>query len=227
MINSNLKLSEIVNQSLDNAQILNKYGLDFCCGGQRTLKAACEEKKLDENIILNELNEAKNNISPKTKFENWSAKFLMDYIYNNHHNYIRDKGPLIKNLLNKIEQVHGRKHPELKEINNLFNEIDKEINDHLIEEETTLLTEKNYSEYDENKKNNLINLIETAILDHEKEGIKIKELIKLSDNFKTPTDACTTYKLAFNELKNYIEDLLIHIHLENNILFPKIKTEIQ
>lgn len=227
MITIEQKLSEIVNLNFDNASILNKYGLDFCCGGKISLKEACKEKNINERLILDELNAGKINKGIKQNIQGWNSKFLMDYIFHNHHSFIREKGPDIIIYLNKIQKIHGVKHPELKEIYELFNEIHEEILIHLIEEEKNFIIEKPYSESNEIQKQNLIRTIKSALDEHELVGQKIKKIISLSNQYKLPIDACSTYKIAFFELKNYIEDLFIHIHLENNVLFPKIEEEIE
>lgn len=227
MITSDQKLSEIINLNFHNANILNKYGLDFCCGGKISLKEACNEKNINEKLILDELNTNNKNKVINLNIQSWNSKFLMDYIFHNHHSFIREKGPDLRGYLNKIMRVHGVNHPELKEIYELFNEIHEEILIHLIEEEKTFLIEKAYSEINDIQKQNIIHTIKSALDDHEMIGQQIKKIINLSNNYKLPEDACNTYKLAFFELKNYIEDLFIHIHLENNVLFPKIEEEIK
>ncbi len=223
-------LGEIATKDLRKAEIFKKYGLDFCCGGKKTLKQACAEKGLDAAAIEQEL--AQTNISANLRplpYNDWSIDFLADYIQNMHHGYVRKTLPEIRSYAAKVAAVHQQEHPELIQIAELVEEIHEELSAHMVKEEKVLFPY--VKELVKAKANtqplyaaqfgtvqNPINMME---MEHEMVGKNLEQIRLLSKNYALPADACASYKLLFSLLNEFESDLFIHIHLENNILFPK------
>ena len=223
-------LGEIAAKDLRKAQVFKKYGLDFCCGGKKTVKQACADKGLDVTKIEHELQQAdKNFTSRPLPYNDWSLDFLSDYIVNTHHSYIKKSLPDIRAYASKVARVHGSRHPELLAIHTLVEEVYAELSEHLIKEENVLFPFiKELVAASTNKRHlpninfgtvqNPIHLMET---EHETVGKNLEEIRILSNNYALPEDACASYSLLYRMLDEFEDDLHTHVHLENNILFPK------
>jgi len=223
-------LGQIAAKDLRKAQIFKKYGLDFCCGGKKTVKQACAEKGLDVTKIEQELQQAdKMPSSRPLPYSDWSLDFLADYIVNTHHSYVRKNLPDIRAYAEKVKKVHGKSHPELLPIYQLVEEVNAELMAHMIKEERVLfpyikelVAAKNNSQplhaAHFGTVQNPINMME---MEHEMVGKNLEEIRNLSNNYILPKDACASYSLLYRMLDEFEEDLHLHIHLENNILFPK------
>jgi regulator of cell morphogenesis and NO signaling len=221
-------LAEIAKDNIKSAIVFEEYGLDFCCNGKRPLSEACREKNIDVNDVINSLAGLDSNIESGNA-NYWEPDFLVDYIINNHHQYVRRIIPVISLHTDKVASVHGENHPETKQIADLFLAIRQELESHMIKEERILFpyikqlsNAKKYSEQIAPPPfgtiQNPIRMMET---EHQSAGDTMHKIRDLSSNFATPTDACNTYKALYSELKEFEHDLHKHIHLENNILFPK------
>ncbi len=229
IFNSNQKIGDIVAKFPNAADIFKKYKIDFCCGGDRLLSTAIKEQGVSEEEVLERINTSyemfKNNISLKNR--NWvevPLDELVDQILNVHHAYLYENLPKISELTTKILRVHGEKHPKLSRVHKLFHIIKMELEAHLIEEETIqypAIREYliNNREIDLNK---AINIVEQLQDEHTGAGNILKELRKITNDYEVPANACTTYRLTYNKLEEMESDLFQHIHLENNILFPRL-----
>lgn len=228
-------LGQIVATDLRKAQIFKKYGLDFCCGGKKTVKQACAEKGLDVTKIEQELQQAdKIPLSRPLPYGDWSLDFLSDYIVNTHHSYVNKNLPDIKAYSEKVMKVHGAQHPELVRINQLVQEIYAELVAHMAKEEKVLfpyikelvLANKNTSPLHAAHFGSVQTPINMMEMEHELVGKNLEEIRILSSNYLLPQDACASYSLLYRLLDEFEEDLHLHVHLENNILFPKaLQTE--
>jgi regulator of cell morphogenesis and NO signaling len=223
-------LGQIVATDLRKAQIFKKYGLDFCCGGKKTVKQACAEKGLDETKIEQELQQAdKMPASRPLPYGDWSLDFLSDYIVNTHHSYVNKNLPDIKAYAEKVRKVHGDHHPELIRINELVHEVYAELTAHMAKEEKVLFpyikelvaANKNTQPLHAAAFGTVQNPINMMEMEHEMVGKNLEEIRVLSNNYLLPQDACASYSLLYRMLDEFEEDLHLHIHLENNILFPK------
>lgn len=229
-IQENNIIGELVAQDYRAASVFKKYGIDFCCQGNRTIQDACEAKNIDASSVLVDLNEAnKASTASSIDYQSWPLDLLVDYIEKKHHRYVEDKTQEIKPYLDKICRVHGGRHPELLEINNLFNEAAGELAAHMKKEELILFPfiRKIAKAKQENAKleaphfGTVENPIQMMMHEHNTEGERFRKIENLSDNYTPPLDACNTYRVTFALLKEFEADLHLHIHLENNILFPK------
>jgi regulator of cell morphogenesis and NO signaling len=223
-------IGELVSSDYRKAEVFKKFGLDFCCGGKKTLQQACKTKGLDIVQIEKELKEIDAVTTvPSEDYNSWDITFLADYILNTHHTYVKKAIPVIFEYTQKVAKVHGDGHPEAIAIAELFKRAAEELENHLSKEEDILFpyvkkigTAANTGRPIEAPLfGSIEKLISMMEYEHDEVG-KIFEKIKtLSDNYTPPADACTTYKLSYNKLNEFENDLHKHIHLENNILFPK------
>ena len=225
-----MTLSEIVNKDFRTAQIFEKYNLDYCCRGNKSLSEACFEKGLKSGQILTELQDISLSIKKDSvRFDDWELDFLIDYIINNHHHYIRNNIPLISNLADKVVSAHSKLHPEATKISEIFSALGKELSRHLMKEEQILFPyiknlvkiKNNSSKFEPPYFSTVANPIKMMEAEHTSAGDEMNEIRELSKNYQIPQDACNTFKVFYNELKEFEEDLHKHVYLENNILFPK------
>lgn len=223
-------LGQIIAKDLRKAQVFKKYGLDFCCGGKKTVKEACAEKGIDVTKVEQELQQTNQLSSSRPlPYTDWSLDFLADYIVNTHHSYVTKNLPDLTAYAKKVMKVHGNHHPELIRIHQLVEEVTAELTAHLVKEEKVLFP---YIKELVAAKNNtqplhaahfgtVQNPINMMEMEHELVGKNLAEIRELSNNYLLPEDACASYSLLYRMLDEFEEDLHLHIHLENNILFPK------
>jgi regulator of cell morphogenesis and NO signaling len=221
-----------VAQDFRTAALFSKYKIDFCCKGNKTLEEVCQAKGLDSNQIEKEIEAIlTSNSSNELDFKSFSASLLIDYILETHHEYVEEKVPILFMYLDKLCRVHGERHPELFEINNLFKISGGELLNHLKKEEIILFpfikqmvnAVKNHETIEQPQFGAVENPIAMLQHDHEMEGDLFAKISELTNNYTPPTDACETYKVTFAMLKEFEQDLHKHIHLENNILFQKAR----
>jgi len=222
-------LAEIVTDNIRSAIVFEEYGLDFCCKGNRGLKDACADKNIDLQKVVDELTNLSGNNNDKENPNDWQLDFLVDYIINNHHQYVRRMIPVISLHADKVASVHGKNHPETLRIADLFLAVREELEMHMMKEERILfpqikqmvLTEKENSKYFDPPFGSIQNPIRMMENEHTSAGDALSQIRELSNNYSHPEDTCNTFKALYSELKEFEEDLHKHIHLENNILFPK------
>lgn len=225
MITFNKTLAEIVSDNFKAAAVLSKYDLDFCCGGKTTIGSACTRKGLDARTVIDEIEKTQTAEYIMPDFAVMNAGELSEYIERKHHDYARSMFPLILTHAAKAAQAHGEKRPELKQINVLFRKIVEEMEIHMRKEEKMLfpyikklaLTDITQFVQPFGSVKNPIHVMEH---EHEIVGEAMAEIRKLTGNYKLPEDLCETCRVLFKELKEFEEDLHMHVHLENNILFP-------
>jgi len=224
-------LAQIVNANHQAAWVFEKYHLDFCCKGKRSLEQACTELQLQPEQIIAELeNLSGTNISAEPiHFEEMTLSQLIDYILLTHHEYVHRELPQIFNYLQKVASKHGDRHPELIKIFQLFAAVKEELEAHMKKEEHILFPRIKEMEkflLNEHAEMHLnITYLQSPITvmehEHDHAGTLLNEIRILTNNYTSPEDACTTYKLSFAALQAFELDLHQHIHLENNMLFPK------
>jgi len=219
-----ISIGEIVTQDFRAAEIFKNAGIDFCCGGNQSLEHACMEKNIDTTLLKNELAKLENTtVNALHNFNEWNLDFLCDYIVNTHHKTVLKLLPQLTVYTQKIAQVHGPHHYELIAIANLFAKINEELLQHLRNEEEVLfpaikeLLKSNSQE----AKATIISEITRMKGEHEFAGEAMDKINVLSDNYSIPADGCNTYQVTYKLLEQFEDDLHIHVHLENNILYPK------
>jgi regulator of cell morphogenesis and NO signaling len=223
-------VGDIVAENYHAAGIFRKYGLDFCCGGNIKLKDACENQRIDTNRVVEELKTIKWNQSAiNENYQAWEPGFLIDHIIDTHHRFVLAKIEEIAGYAARVAKVHGLNHPENVDIYHKFDELSQEMQEHMKDEEEVVFPmildvykkrmkgEDISGELREELRNQL-SLMEN---DHEGAGSLMQTIRNLSNDFTPPADACTTYRILYQNLEGFEKDLHKHVHLENNILFKK------
>ena len=228
-------VGELAASDIRKAEVFRKFGLDFCCGGNKTLAEACQEQGISAMEVESAMSELENTEAPASQdFNNWELDFLADYIVNTHHRYVNDTLPILNEISAKVASVHGVAHPEVVEIANLFKGVENELLSHMPKEEQILfpyIKEMVTAKRDTQAPppaafGSIENPIRMMEAEHTSTGDNMKKIRELSGNFVPPEDACASYTYLYNKLEEFEKDLHQHIHLENNILFPKsIKLE--
>lgn len=228
-------LGQIAAKDLRKVEIFKKYGLDFCCGGKQTVKEACAKKGLDLARIESELLMVDENpVTRPLPYNDWTPDFLCDFIVNTHHRYVSKTLPDLLGYANKVSNAHGDRHPELLRINQLVQEINAEMTAHMMKEEKILfpfikqlfLATENHQPLQAAHFGTVQNPVAMMESEHEEVGEKLAEIRSLTNQFSLPEGACGSYSVLYRLLEEFEEDLHLHVHLENNILFPKaIKLE--
>ncbi len=222
-------IADLVAKDYRAASIFKQNKIDFCCNGNITIEAACEKKQLDFTDLVSQLEKATTTVNDSTiDFNSWPLDLLADYIEKKHHRYVDAKIMEIKPYLDKVVRVHSDRHPELIEVSKLFYESAGELSMHMKKEELTLfpfirkmVKAEVAGSTVEAPFGSVQNPIKAMMMEHDNEGERFRTISKLTDNYNPPLDACNTYRVTFSLLKEFEEDLHLHIHLENNILFPK------
>lgn len=229
-IDPNFTVGEIVKKNYRTAEVFKKYKIDFCCGGSKSINEVCSERNIPVSHLTSELDELSNNhTSNSHSYDEWDLDFLANYIVNVHHKYVNENIPLLLEYVNKIAKVHSENHPELIKVREYFNEVSSELQHHMMKEENILfpyiikLQEafRNKSAFIPPPFGTVRNPISMMEIEHQSAGNLFKEMRKITNDYALPADACNTYNVTFQKLNEFENDLHHHIHLENNILFPK------
>ena len=209
--------------------ILDKYKIDYCCNGDKSFWEACETTGANPEVIFHEILECEDISTPgkELRYESWSAPLLTDFIVQNHHTYVREAIPPILELLDKVCEVHADNHPALEVIREDFKKLATDLELHMKKEELVLFPAiKRMFDNASIDASSVQNGIETPILvmeeEHKQAGDIIKSIRILTNSYTPPPDACPTLLFTFKRLEEFDQDLMHHIHLENNILFQKV-----
>jgi regulator of cell morphogenesis and NO signaling len=213
-------------------RIFEKLGIDYCCGGSKPLAEACLAAEVPPEKVVALLEEAGNGALNSVSARNWSTAPLSDlaaYIVTKHHGFTREELTRLSELLAKVCSVHGENHPELREIHTVFQELKHELTGHMSKEEQVLFP------YIENLETavsrgepaptpffgTVRNPIRMMMKEHDDAGDALRSLRRVSSNYKVPADGCVSFRTLYQALEEFEKDLHEHIHLENNILFPR------
>lgn len=224
-------VAEIVTADFRAAAVFQEFGIDFCCGGRRTIADACSQRDLDTDAVLDAVSRTCATPGSAPRFDDWSLPTLIGYIVGNHHAFVRQALPSLTAHADKIAGVHGDRHPELREVAPLVEELAAEMTSHMAKEERVLfpfitataeavqhgapLPAAPFGPID-----NPIRMMEA---EHDSAGAIMARIRELTNGYSVPDDGCTTYRVCFQALEAFEQDLHAHVHLENNILFPKAK----
>jgi regulator of cell morphogenesis and NO signaling len=219
-----LTVGEIVANDFRASSIFKNAGIDFCCGGKQSLEEACMEKDVSKEDLTSQLEDLqKEPQSNSHNFKEWEPGFLCDYIVNTHHKFVEKNLPELVFYTNKIASVHGDHHPELIEVARLFNDINDELIPHMKNEEEILfpaIKEVVLTNSSEAKKA-IVTEITRMLGEHDAAGKAMDKINQITKSYLVPEDGCATYQVSFKMLQQFEDDLHVHIHLENNILFPR------
>jgi len=218
-------IREIVATDFRTAAVFQRHGIDFCCNGNRTLEQGCREAGALPCEVLRDIDGVLAVPAAEApSFASWDAPELVAHIVEKHHGYVREAIPVLLRHTRKVADVHGEHHPELPHVARLFERIAAEMNDHMAKEEQILFpfivalarNEAPFAPF-----GTVQNPIRMMEAEHRFVGDALAEIRQLTAGYTLPEDACTTYRVCFQELEAFEADLFTHVHLENNVLFPK------
>lgn len=225
----------IVAANFAAASVFQRHGIDFCCHGSTPFTEACRARGLDPEAVAHELDNAADDAPAAVKdFASWPLDLLVDYVLKIHHRNIRTVGPQIEKLLDKVTSVHGAHHPELAEIRHLFRQSLDDLENHLGKEEQVLFpyiyelcqAEAEHREAESFHCGTILYPIGVMESEHSAEGERFVTIAGLTSDFTAPDDACDSYRLLMSRLRAFRDALHEHIHIENNIIFPRaLETE--
>lgn len=227
-------IAEIVIKHPETRKPLEEMGIDYCCGGKNSLKDACENAGLSPQEVVRKLEEvveaAGREQLNKANLDKISLKELKDHIINEHHKFLKKELPRLKSLREKVYQAHQQKHgPMLENLGRIFQKLSTDIEMHLAKEEQILFPAieqienhiKQGGPEPEIHCGSITNPINQMEYEHEVAGGLLAEIRKNTSEYEPPADACESFKALYDGLRELEDNLHEHIHLENNILFPK------
>jgi regulator of cell morphogenesis and NO signaling len=214
-------------------RVFENLGIDYCCGGGKSLADACAQAKLSLSDVLQSLEQGGNNALPaageQPGFAEATLGELVSHIVSTHHSYVKQEIPRIQKLLSRVVAVHGRNHIELLEIQQVFAGLAAELTSHMMKEEMVLFPYVvQVEEATQSRRHaprapfgTVSNPVQMMEMEHESAGQALRKLQSLTSNYTAPADGCFTYNTVFTAMKDFEADLHQHIHLENNLLFPR------
>lgn len=225
-------VSEIVNQLPGAIPVFEKLHIDYCCNGRLPFAEACQRANVNEADVVAALQQAPPVASSAIRPHDWSLDLLTNYIVQNHHQYVKRCLPELESLADKVFAKHGVNHPELTEVRELVHTLAKDLHAHMYHEEHVLFPAINalvkecariLPEPDSGTRilHNLDPVVVTLENEHDLAGHSLHRLREVTENFLLPPDACTAFTALYRKLQEFETDLHLHVHLENNLLFPK------
>ena len=222
-------VGDLVAKDYRAAGVFKQYGIDFCCGGKKTVAEVCNQKgvplaELEDKLVRLEERPS----GQRLQFNEWALPFLIDYIINIHHTYVQEKLPQLLEYSRKVARVHGHAYPETVTIAGKLELLAEELFAHLRKEELILFpyVKEMWKAKEAGETvaappfHSAQNPIRVMEHEHESAGSTMAEIRQLSNGFTPPEGACNTYRVLYALLQEFEEDLHQHVHLENNILFP-------
>jgi len=232
-IDATKTVKEIVLAMPASVKVFEQIGIDYCCGGDKRLDEACRTAGVQVEDVARSLEAAGSVAGPEEEETvDWSKQSfatLMNHIVEKHHTFCRQEVARIETLLEKVTEVHGALHSELRRIKALFSELSKELLMHLIKEEQMLFPYISRMEEAVTHGTPFLrppfgtvqNPVQMMVLEHDSAGATLHEIRNLTDNYQLSPDACSTYHTLFDALRSFESDMHQHVHLENNVLFPR------
>ena len=226
----NRTVGDVVAEDYRRADVFKKYGIDFCCGGNKTVKEACEAEGIACDEIMQALAAAEQDpLQPNhANVRSWEPDFLASYIVNVHHRYVREHGPILRELTQTVANVHGDTNPESVQIAGLVDSLVQELEEHAEKEEKELFpyvealcaASRGEAPLPRLPAEAAADPIEALEHEHDRAGALMHEIRTLSGGFQVPEAACNTFQVTYAKLEQFEADLHRHVHLENNVLFP-------
>ena len=222
---------ELAVENPASARVFEKFGIDYCCGGGKSLREACASANIAPDRLLQSLQTAGERKGTNGD-KNWQSEplsDLIDHIVDTHHAFTREELDRLEPLLAKVCSVHGQRHPELLHIRQLFGGLSQELTMHMMKEEQVLFPYIHRMEEAVLERRAIIppmfgtvqNPVQMMMHEHDSAGQALHQMRELSAGYTPPQDACVSFQTLYRALDEFERDLHQHIHLENNILFPR------
>lgn len=218
-------VGEIVARNFRAAAVFERFGIDFCCGGRRSIADACQQARVDPGLVVAEL-DALSREAPEDDVTQWSIDEIVDHIVSHHHAYVRSAWPAISQHLAKLVRVHGERHSELARVAAHLDQMARDLEQHLLKEEYVLfpyvrqLSARHELEH-LSPFGSVQNPIRMMEQEHREAVDALRLIRELTNDYTPPADGCPTYAACMADLEQFERDLHRHVHLENNVLFPK------
>lgn len=227
-----ITVREVALTSPNATRVLEKLGIDYCCGGHRPLAEAAADANLTVAQVLRAIEDAKNDTAARSAATDWrteSLTALVEHIEATHHLFVKTESPRIQALAVKVASKHGPNHPELNEVKDTFDALADELAQHLMKEEQILFpyiiamdrSQTTGEPLPHSCFGTVQNPIRMMFVEHDSAGEALKQLRQLTNNYTAPEDGCVSYKTLYEALAGFEADLHQHIHKENNIMFPR------
>ncbi len=232
MINTETTVKQVALDIPESTRLFEKLKIDYCCGGNQPLAEACSSAGLDVVTVMEMLGEVAKSSSPDAKAwdrQNAPLPELIEHILNTHHVFTKSEINRLDALTEKVIGVHGQNHPELVQVGELFKRLCADLKPHMFKEEQVLfpyILAMSQAEVQNRPRpfapfGTVNNPVRMMMKEHDTAGQILRELRAVTSDYKVPSDACISYQTLYRALENLETDLHQHIHLENNVLFPK------
>ncbi|WP_396613548.1 iron-sulfur cluster repair di-iron protein (plasmid) [Haloferax sp. S1W] len=226
-IDPDRQVSSFVEETLAFAPVFEEFGIDYCCGGDVPLAVACEAADADIDAVQARLREVQENADDES-FEWDSLAELSDHIVSAHHDRLREELPTLEALVHKVTKVHSEDHPELESVEREFVALAEEMQTHIVEEEEDLFPIARKIDDGESLTDDETRTIEREIEgfedDHEATAERLERLADLTNGYAVPEGACASYRSMIERLEELERDTHLHVHKENNVLFPAVES---
>jgi len=226
----NKLIADIVLNNINTSKVFKEFNIDYSIEGNKNFLTVCEHKNIDSKKIINKLVAAHKDVYYLQNYNSWKLDFLIEFLSEIHHNYKEENILILKQYSKKVADLYSKQYPELLEVNNLIQVVSEEILEHMKNEKTILFPYLNEllklengsstSKYNSSKKLKIIDSFED---EHYKIRKTFQKIATLTNYYILPENICNSFKLLYIKLKNFDDRLQEHIHIENNILFPKAK----
>lgn len=221
----NQTVGSVVTAAPGTARVFERLGLDYCCGGKSTLADACVRRGLETDVVLAELEAALARPAPARELTRERASAVVEHIVETHHTFVKRELPRLVTLMEKVNRVHGATHPQLPTMAAIWFRVAAELEQHLAKEEEILFPM--IRALDAGRAVTMHCGVEGPMhvmeLEHEEVGEALHRLRALADDYRVPADACGSWRALWAGLDEFERDLHMHVHLENNVLFPKVR----
>ncbi len=217
-------VAQIVTEDIAKAHVFKRFGIDFCCGGSKTLEEVCATNNVSIDLLMSALSQQNDTKQRSLDYNAWDLGFLIDYLLNVHHKYVKESAPILRQYATKVAKVHGGGYPELLEILKLLEALLTDLETHLAKEEQILFpyikgllsggqTQAAFG--------TIQNPIGVMHAEHDEAGELMSQIRRLTNDYTPPEGACNSFRALYHKLDEFEQDLHLHVHIENNILFPK------
>lgn len=221
-------VGEIVAADFRTAAVFEQFGIDVCCAGRRSLTDACRTAAADPDVVAHALDALPALVEAEDDVAWWPLPRLIDFIVSTHHAYVRSSMPTIARYLTTLEEIHGVRHPELSRVSAYFDQVRGDLEQHMLKEEQVLfpylreLAERTDAcDRTQSPFGTVENPIRMMEREHREAADGLRLIRELTRGYAAPEDGCTTYAICMMALQHFERDLHRHVHLENNVLFPK------